>query len=306
MSRDRNLPDDRKSDPRFADLSLPAMAIYLLLFNEADNYGDLRVDPPFLQLQILPGHIEERDRLMGYLQEIHDSGLGYLYRVENKLYMALLDWFIDQRLTWRGTSKIPIPINIEELSKTFEHFRKLSNILQSVRKSSPKEKRREEKRSKEKIKEEYKETTLPEEKPPAIEKTVGRVKDESNNPILNLYQKLFKEIKGEDAEVSWGKEATLAVRMAKSKPIEKIEAMLRLYLKDEDPLYKKNGWAFSVFASSSVQSRFNLEVSAAKKTAPPIITTIPWQRQKGTECGVECKSNTDPNHLSCPEWKKRA
>lgn len=110
IARGRVFPQSYSTDRRYGRLSLKAVALFPLMWSNADDQGRLCGDPEEVKYTCCPNidHISKTD-VPGLLREFEDNKLIVLYDTPKIPAIQLLDWWDIQRPQWAYPSDYPPP-----------------------------------------------------------------------------------------------------------------------------------------------------------------------------------------------------
>lgn len=111
VARGRVFPQSYSTDRRYGRLSLKAVALFPLMWVNADDQGRLCGDPEEIKYAVCPNidHITKAD-IPGLLQELHDNKLILRYDTPKSAAIQILDWWDPHRAPqWAWPSDYPPP-----------------------------------------------------------------------------------------------------------------------------------------------------------------------------------------------------
>ena len=110
VARGRVFPQSYSTDRRYGRLSIKAVALFPLMWVNADDQGRLCGDPEEIKYAVCPNidHITKAD-VPGLLQELHDNKLILCYDTPKSAAIQMLDWWDIQRPQWASPSEYPPP-----------------------------------------------------------------------------------------------------------------------------------------------------------------------------------------------------
>ncbi len=110
VARGRVFPQNFSTDRRYGRLSLKAVALFPLMWVNADDQGRLCGDPEEIKYAVCPNidHITKAD-IPGLLKELHDNKLLLCYDSQKSAAIQMLDWWDIQRPQWASPSEYSPP-----------------------------------------------------------------------------------------------------------------------------------------------------------------------------------------------------
>ena len=108
IARGRVFPQSYSTDRRFSRLSIMAIALYPLMWANADDQGRLGGDPDEIKYTCCPNidHITKSD-IPALLTELSENHLIVSYKTSKTEAIQMLDWWEVQRLQWAWPSEYP-------------------------------------------------------------------------------------------------------------------------------------------------------------------------------------------------------
>ena len=110
IARGRLFPQSYSTDRRYGRLSLKAVALFPLMWANADDQGRLPGDPDEIKYAVCPNidHITKGD-IPDLLKNLEQNDLIKHYDTPKSPAIQLLDWWEVQRLQWAWPSEYPPP-----------------------------------------------------------------------------------------------------------------------------------------------------------------------------------------------------
>lgn len=110
IARGRVFPQSFSTDRRYGRLSLKAVALFPLMWSNADDQGRLCGDPEEIKYTCCPNidHITKAD-IPEIIKELEDNKLLKLYDAPRSPAIQLLDWWGVHRPQWAWPSEYPPP-----------------------------------------------------------------------------------------------------------------------------------------------------------------------------------------------------
>jgi len=110
IARGRLFPQSYSTDRRYGRLSLKAVALFPLMWANADDQGRLPGDPDEIKYAVCPNidHITKAD-IPDLLKNLEQNDLIKHYDTPKSPAIQLLDWWEVQRLQWAWPSEYPPP-----------------------------------------------------------------------------------------------------------------------------------------------------------------------------------------------------
>ena len=130
VARGRLFPQGYSTDRRYGRLSLKAIALYPLMWSNADDQGRLCGIPEEIKYAVCPNvdHITKAD-IPGLLKELGDNDLIEVYKTPKSPAVQMLDWWdpkLGQKLQWAWPSEYAPPEGWQD------HLRYKKNAKQVV------------------------------------------------------------------------------------------------------------------------------------------------------------------------------
>jgi len=110
IARGRLFPQSYSTDRRYGRLCLKAVALFPLMWANADDQGRLPGDPDEIKYAVCPNidHIT-KDDIPDLLNNLEQNELIRRYNTRKSSAIQLLDWWEVQRLQWAWPSEYPPP-----------------------------------------------------------------------------------------------------------------------------------------------------------------------------------------------------
>lgn len=109
VARGRMFPQSFSTDRRYGRLSLKALALFPLMWANADDQGRLCGDPEEIKYAVCPNidHITKRD-VPDLLKEIQNNELIFCYNTPKSAAIQILDWWdANHKMQWAWPSDYP-------------------------------------------------------------------------------------------------------------------------------------------------------------------------------------------------------
>ena len=131
MSRIRTIKPEFPQSESIGAISRSARLLFIQLWTICDDHGRCRAAKPYLVGQLYPYDDDAAEEIGGWLSELADEGLIYLYQVEGKSYLEVPGWAEHQRVDNAGKPRVPAPL------VSFAEFRRNSPRKSETLEKSP-------------------------------------------------------------------------------------------------------------------------------------------------------------------------